>query len=223
MAGSSSCSFPPREVGVRIASRPRRSRPGRVERAACRDRITRLWVATARYSRQTVGLEPLSGRQCVASLMPQTRGFFDYVGAAFNARPFGMFVPPNWIGLGAFGLLGAGQSRLLGARRRPRARLPGGARDQRALPARRRRDGPPASSASGSRRSRRSSPASTSRSPPLPDARRALPGDSRSADATAARCRRAARRRARGSAACCGCTSGCWWRARRSSACRRGS
>jgi hypothetical protein len=31
---------------------------------------------------------------------------FDYLRAAFNARPFGMFVPPNWIGLGAFALLG---------------------------------------------------------------------------------------------------------------------
>ncbi len=31
---------------------------------------------------------------------------FDYIRAAFNARPFGMFVPPNWIGLGAFALLG---------------------------------------------------------------------------------------------------------------------
>lgn len=28
------------------------------------------------------------------------------MGAAFNARPFGMFVAPNWIGLAAFGLLG---------------------------------------------------------------------------------------------------------------------
>jgi hypothetical protein len=33
-------------------------------------------------------------------------GFFDYVTAAFNARPIGMFVPPNWVGLAAFGLLG---------------------------------------------------------------------------------------------------------------------
>jgi hypothetical protein len=33
-------------------------------------------------------------------------GFFDYITAAFNARPFGMFVAPNWIGLAAFGLLG---------------------------------------------------------------------------------------------------------------------
>jgi hypothetical protein len=33
-------------------------------------------------------------------------GFFDYIQAAFNARPFGMFVAPNWIALGAFGLLG---------------------------------------------------------------------------------------------------------------------
>lgn len=33
-------------------------------------------------------------------------GFFDYVAAAFNARPLGMFVAPNWIGIGAFGLLG---------------------------------------------------------------------------------------------------------------------
>ena len=33
-------------------------------------------------------------------------GFFDYVAAAFNARPFGMFVAPNWIGVAAAGLLG---------------------------------------------------------------------------------------------------------------------
>jgi len=33
-------------------------------------------------------------------------GFWKMVGAAFNARPLGMFVPPNWIGLAAFGLLG---------------------------------------------------------------------------------------------------------------------
>lgn len=33
-------------------------------------------------------------------------GFAKYVAAAFNARPFGMFVAPNWIGLAAFGLLG---------------------------------------------------------------------------------------------------------------------
>ena len=32
--------------------------------------------------------------------------FWDYVQAAFNARPAGMFVPPNWIGLGVFGFLG---------------------------------------------------------------------------------------------------------------------
>ena len=38
--------------------------------------------------------------------MPAKTGFLDYVRAAFNARPFGMFVAPNWVGLGAFGLLG---------------------------------------------------------------------------------------------------------------------
>jgi len=32
--------------------------------------------------------------------------FWDYVRSAFNARPMGMFVPPNWIGLGVFGFLG---------------------------------------------------------------------------------------------------------------------
>jgi hypothetical protein len=31
---------------------------------------------------------------------------WDYVHAAFNARPAGMFIPPNWIGLGVFGFLG---------------------------------------------------------------------------------------------------------------------
>jgi hypothetical protein len=38
--------------------------------------------------------------------MADKPGFLDYISAAFNARPFGMFVAPNWIGLGAFGLLG---------------------------------------------------------------------------------------------------------------------
>jgi len=33
-------------------------------------------------------------------------GWFDYLKAAFNARPFGMFVAPNWVGVAAFGLLG---------------------------------------------------------------------------------------------------------------------
>ena len=33
-------------------------------------------------------------------------GFFKYLSAAFNARPFGMFVAPNWVGLAAVGLLG---------------------------------------------------------------------------------------------------------------------
>jgi hypothetical protein len=33
-------------------------------------------------------------------------GFWQYIKAAFNARPIGMFVAPNWIGLAAFGLLG---------------------------------------------------------------------------------------------------------------------
>ena len=31
---------------------------------------------------------------------------WDYVRKAFNARPIGMFVPPNWIGLGVFSVLG---------------------------------------------------------------------------------------------------------------------
>jgi hypothetical protein len=38
--------------------------------------------------------------------MPSKPGFLDYVSAAFNARPMGMFVAPNWVGLAAFGLLG---------------------------------------------------------------------------------------------------------------------
>lgn len=33
-------------------------------------------------------------------------GLMHYFGRAFNARPWGMFVPPNWVGLAAFGLLG---------------------------------------------------------------------------------------------------------------------
>lgn len=34
------------------------------------------------------------------------RRYSDYLKAAFNARPAGMFVAPNWVGLGVFGLLG---------------------------------------------------------------------------------------------------------------------
>ena len=32
--------------------------------------------------------------------------FWKYLKAAFNARPFGLLIPPNWIGLALFGLLG---------------------------------------------------------------------------------------------------------------------
>ncbi|MBA3888594.1 MAG: hypothetical protein H0X67_23130 [Acidobacteria bacterium] len=38
--------------------------------------------------------------------MARPPGFVDYVAAAFNARPLGMPVAPNWVGLAAFGLLG---------------------------------------------------------------------------------------------------------------------
>jgi hypothetical protein len=33
-------------------------------------------------------------------------GFFDYIKAAFNAKPFGMFIAPNWAGLAAVAMLG---------------------------------------------------------------------------------------------------------------------
>lgn len=33
-------------------------------------------------------------------------GFGDYIREAFNARPFGLLIPPNWIALGVFALLG---------------------------------------------------------------------------------------------------------------------
>jgi hypothetical protein len=36
--------------------------------------------------------------------------FGDYIREAFNAKPFGMFVAPNWIGLALFGLLGVTQN-----------------------------------------------------------------------------------------------------------------
>ena len=38
--------------------------------------------------------------------MADKPGFLDYLSAAFNARPLGMFVAPNWVGLVAAGLLG---------------------------------------------------------------------------------------------------------------------
>jgi hypothetical protein len=38
--------------------------------------------------------------------MAKPRGMFGYIKAAFNARPFGMFIAPNWIGLAAVGVAG---------------------------------------------------------------------------------------------------------------------
>jgi hypothetical protein len=38
--------------------------------------------------------------------MAKPRGMLGYIKAAFNARPFGMFVAPNWLGLAAFGVAG---------------------------------------------------------------------------------------------------------------------
>lgn len=38
--------------------------------------------------------------------MAATRRYSDYLKAAFNAKPHGMFVAPNWIGVGVFGVLG---------------------------------------------------------------------------------------------------------------------
>lgn len=38
--------------------------------------------------------------------MAKPSGMFGYIAAAFNARPFGMFVAPNWLGIAAFGVLG---------------------------------------------------------------------------------------------------------------------
>lgn len=38
--------------------------------------------------------------------MPKGLGFADYLKSAFNARPWGMPIPPNWLGLAGFGMLG---------------------------------------------------------------------------------------------------------------------
>ena len=38
--------------------------------------------------------------------MAERPGFLKYLTRAFNARPFGMVIPPNWVGLAAVGLLG---------------------------------------------------------------------------------------------------------------------
>ena len=128
------------EQAVRRHHRPaRRAQSGRDRHAA------HAHLLAARGSR------PPSPRHWhkIPSSMAAKPGFFDYITAAFNARPFGMFVAPNWIGLGAFALLGDDGTGLLGARRGARARLPAGARDQRAL------------SAAGRRRCRSSRPPPT--------------------------------------------------------------
>lgn len=40
------------------------------------------------------------------AMTTKSKGFLDYVRAAFNARPAGMFIPPNWLGVGLAALLG---------------------------------------------------------------------------------------------------------------------
>jgi hypothetical protein len=42
----------------------------------------------------------------MAAGMTRKPSLWKCIKAAFSARPFGMFVPPNWIGLGAFAFLG---------------------------------------------------------------------------------------------------------------------
>src|SRR5262249_36813009 len=37
--------------------------------------------------------------------MPKGLGFTDYLKSAFSARPWGMPIPPNWLGLAGFGML----------------------------------------------------------------------------------------------------------------------
>ena len=51
-------------------------------------------------------MAPVSPRVTRAPMAAKP-GFLKYITAAFNARPFGMFVAPNWVGLAAVGLLGA--------------------------------------------------------------------------------------------------------------------
>lgn len=46
------------------------------------------------------------GPRLIESRGTMKAGLWDYLKAAFNARPIGMFVPPNWVGLGFMGLLG---------------------------------------------------------------------------------------------------------------------
>lgn len=61
-----------------------------------------LWPA---HGRGVAGLCILHAT--VLSTPPRTKtGLLDYMGAAFNLRPLGMFVSPNWVGLAGFALLG---------------------------------------------------------------------------------------------------------------------
>src|SRR5262245_24544277 len=63
--------------------------------------------STALRAPHTEGAEPTTEpRVIMVEAMATKPGFFDYITAAFNARPIGMFVAPNWVGLAAFGLLG---------------------------------------------------------------------------------------------------------------------
>src|SRR6185503_7645803 len=73
---------------------PGARRRARLPDAHCDPRSHRPQLRSARISRDG----PVSGVM---------KGKPNYFWAAFNARPLGMPVPPNWFGLAAFGLLGA--------------------------------------------------------------------------------------------------------------------
>ena len=153
--------------------------------------------------------------------MAQKTGFMDYLAAAFNARPIGMFVAPNWVGLAAFGLLGLTNPGfwVLGAGLElgyllTLATNPRFQRTHRVAPACRPR------TPSGTR-AFEASPAGSTRAIGAATRRcRSGAGRSSTCRRTAARtCRTASRRRPTASAASRGCSCACSSRAARSGPC----
>ncbi len=151
--------------------------------------------------------------------MAQQQGFVDYLRAAFNARPFGMFVPPNWIGLGAFALLGLANPGFwvlgLGLELGYLAVLATNPRFQRTVHASR------LSSSDGDwqRRLAPSSRGSIRRIGALYETLLIAVARSSISSCTAGRFPTVSIRRAKGWADCCGCTFDCWWRVRPSAVC----
>ena len=97
----------PRAHAERSRRRRRSRRASRATRTRCRPTCSRLQMRLAVREATDLAFVPPAFRKLADAPQGRMKRGRSYLWAAFNARPFGMPVPPNWFGVAAFGLLGA--------------------------------------------------------------------------------------------------------------------